>query len=108
MSTITAPRERIPTEVFAQAEQASVAVAGEIAALIRGLPGRGKPCVLGWPPAPRRPASMPNWSACTSEEGLSFNVVTFNLDEYFPMQPSELQSYRRFMHEHLFDHVDIR
>ncbi|MFM8335513.1 MAG: 6-phosphogluconolactonase, partial [Opitutaceae bacterium] len=41
------------------------------------------------------------------EEGLSFaNVVTFNLDEYWPMRPEELQSYRRFMQEHLFDHVD--
>ena len=42
------------------------------------------------------------------EEGLSFqHVVTFNLDEYFPMSPDELQSYVRFMREHLFDHVDI-
>ncbi len=35
-------------------------------------------------------------------------MITFNLDEYFPMQPNELQSYRRFMREHLFDHIDIR
>src|SRR5690606_11534365 len=42
------------------------------------------------------------------EEGLSFqNVVTFNLDEYYPMQPDSLQSYVRFMNEYLFDHVDI-
>ena len=42
------------------------------------------------------------------EEGLSFrNVVTFNLDEYWPMQPHELQSYHRFMREHLFDRIDI-
>ena len=42
------------------------------------------------------------------DEGLSLaNVVTFNLDEYFPMQPDCLQSYVRFMNEHLFDHVDI-
>ena len=42
------------------------------------------------------------------EEGLSFaKVFTFNLDEYVPMPPDELQSYRRFMNEHLFDHVDI-
>ncbi|MEM9935388.1 MAG: glucosamine-6-phosphate deaminase, partial [Bacteroidota bacterium] len=42
------------------------------------------------------------------EEGLSFrNVVTFNLDEYFPMAPDALQSYVRFMNEHLFDHIDI-
>ena len=42
------------------------------------------------------------------EEGLSLaNVITFNLDEYYPMQPHELQSYARFMRENLFDLVDI-
>jgi glucosamine-6-phosphate deaminase len=42
------------------------------------------------------------------EEGLSFaEVTTFNLDEYFPMHPEALQSYRRYMQEHLFDHIDI-
>ena len=42
------------------------------------------------------------------EEGLSFkNVVTFNLDEYYPIKPNELQSYVRFMNEHLFDRVDL-
>jgi glucosamine-6-phosphate deaminase len=42
------------------------------------------------------------------EEGLSFaNVVTFNLDEYYPMDKSNIQSYFYFMHEHLFNHVDI-
>jgi len=42
------------------------------------------------------------------EEGLSFaNVITFNLDEYFPMERSNIQSYYYFMHEHLFNHIDI-
>lgn len=42
------------------------------------------------------------------EEGLSFrDVVTFNLDEYFPMAPHSLQSYHRFMQEHLFSLIDI-
>jgi glucosamine-6-phosphate deaminase len=42
------------------------------------------------------------------EEGLDFsNVVTFNLDEYYPMDPESLQSYHRFMDENLFDHVNI-
>ncbi len=42
------------------------------------------------------------------EEGLSFrDVVTFNLDEYFPMAPDNLHSYHRFMQEHLFSLVDI-
>ena len=42
------------------------------------------------------------------EEGLSFaNVITFNLDEYYPMPPEQAQSYHHFMREHLFDHVDL-
>ncbi len=42
------------------------------------------------------------------EEGLSFRgVVTFNLDEYYPMAPGSIHSYRRFMQENLFDHIDI-
>ena len=36
------------------------------------------------------------------------HVVTFNLDEYYPMPAESPQSYRRYMREHLFDHVDIR
>jgi len=42
------------------------------------------------------------------EEGLSFNnVVTFNLDEYYPMEKQSIHSYHYFMHQHLFDHIDI-
>ena len=42
------------------------------------------------------------------EEGLSFaNVITFNLDEYFPMDPGSLHSYHRFMWENLFTQLDI-
>jgi len=35
-------------------------------------------------------------------------VITFNLDEYYPIRPEELQSYVRFMNEYLFDHIDIK
>ena len=42
------------------------------------------------------------------EEGISFsNVISFNLDEYFPMDRESVHSYVRFMREHLFDHLDI-
>jgi len=42
------------------------------------------------------------------EEGLSFsNVISFNLDEYYPMSKENNQSYYHFMHEHLFNHIDI-
>ncbi len=35
------------------------------------------------------------------------SVTTFNLDEYYPMQASDPQSYHYFMQEHLFSHVNI-
>ncbi|GMV97512.1 MAG: glucosamine-6-phosphate deaminase [Phycisphaerae bacterium] len=42
------------------------------------------------------------------EKGLDFSqVVTFNLDEYLGLPPSHPQSYRYFMDEHLFRHVNI-
>ena len=34
-------------------------------------------------------------------------VVTFNLDEYYPMSPDSIHSYRRYMMENLFEHVNI-
>lgn len=42
------------------------------------------------------------------EEGLDFSrVTTFNLDEYLGLPPSHPQSYRHFMDEHLFKHLNI-
>lgn len=42
------------------------------------------------------------------EDGLSFaNVITVNLDEYVGLPPDHPQSYRYFMHEHLFQHIDL-
>ncbi|ASZ09443.1 glucosamine-6-phosphate deaminase [Mesoplasma chauliocola] len=35
------------------------------------------------------------------------NVKTFNLDEYKGLQPTHPQSYRYFMNEKLFNHIDI-
>ncbi|MEX2387696.1 MAG: glucosamine-6-phosphate deaminase, partial [Phycisphaeraceae bacterium] len=100
--------ERLPVHVFDHAAGASVGVAGEIAALIRERAAAGKTCVLGLATGSTPVRVYDELIRLHQEEGLSFkNVVTFNLDEYFPMQPHELQSYVRFMQEHLFDHVDI-
>ncbi len=42
------------------------------------------------------------------QEGLSFQKVrTVNLDEYYGLPASHEQSYRYFMQETLFDHIDI-
>lgn len=100
--------ERIPCRIFTLASDASVAAANEIAELIRGKAQRGQLCVLGLV-AGSSPVNVYNELVRMHKQGgLSFaNVVTFNVDEYYPMQPNELQSVARFMHEHLFDQVDI-
>jgi glucosamine-6-phosphate deaminase len=101
-------RERIPTVVFDEPEAASATLAREIASLIRRRAGEGRPCVLGLATGSTPMTVYGELVRLHRREGLSFaNVVTFNLDEYYPMEPAALQSYRRFMDEFLFDHVDI-
>jgi len=101
-------RERVPVSIHTEPADASVYVAHQIADLIRDKASRGATAVLGLATG-STPVSVYNELVrLHKEDGLSFaNVVTFNLDEYFPMQPDALQSYVRFMREHLFDHVDI-
>ncbi len=101
--------EHVPTRVFADAEEASRAVAADIAALIRERGSLGRACVLGLATGATPIGVYGELVRLHREEGLSFaGVTTFNLDEYYPIAPDELQSYHRFMREHLFDHVDIR
>lgn len=100
--------EKIPCRIYRHAGEASKAVAAEIAALIRQRAENGQHCVLGLATGSTPVGVYGELVRLHQEEGLSFrHVITFNLDEYFPMQPDELQSYVRFMREHLFDHVDI-
>jgi glucosamine-6-phosphate deaminase len=100
--------ERIPTRVFPSSKQVDLAVAGEIAALVRKAAGAGQHIVLGLATGSTPTGVYDELVRLHEVERLSFaNVITFNLDEYFPMQPRDLQSYHRFMHEHLFDRIDI-
>ncbi|MDX1905750.1 MAG: glucosamine-6-phosphate deaminase [Bacteroidia bacterium] len=100
--------EKIPTRVFDSSRIASQEVAQQIAALIRHKQARGEMAVLGLATGSTPTGVYNELVRLHREEGLSFrNVVTFNLDEYFPIQPDALQSYVRFMKEYLFDHVDI-
>jgi len=100
--------ERIPVQVYRRSAEASKAVAGQIAALIRERASQGRNCVLGLATGSTPVGVYDELVRMHREDGLSLaNVVTFNLDEYYPMQPHELQSYVRFMREYLFDLVDI-
>jgi len=97
--------EKIPTLIFEDAEIASKAAAKEIAKIINAKDGN---CVLGLPTGSTPIFIYEELVRLHEEEGLSFkNVITFNLDEYYPMPKSKLQSYVRFMNENFFDHIDI-
>ncbi|MCA9051322.1 MAG: glucosamine-6-phosphate deaminase [Planctomycetaceae bacterium] len=100
--------ERLKCQTFDSSTAASRYVAVQIADLIRSRAQKQKNCILGLATGSTPVGIYGELVRMHKEEGLSFaNVITFNLDEYYPMQPHELQSYVRFMHEHLFDAVDI-
>ncbi|MEQ8478298.1 MAG: glucosamine-6-phosphate deaminase [Fulvivirga sp.] len=101
-------KEKIHTEIFEHPEEASALIAKEIAELIRQKNEKGETCVLGLATGSSPKGVYKELITLYKEGSLSFkNVVTFNLDEYYPMEPNELQSYVKFMHEYLFDHIDI-
>lgn len=100
--------EKLYTSISDDVETASAQIAQYIADLIREKNGRGEKCVLGLATGSSPIGVYRELVRLHKEEGLSFkNVVTFNLDEYYPMQPENVQSYVYFMHKHLFNHIDI-
>ena len=100
--------EKIHNIIFKNSNEASILVAHEIADLIREKESQNKPCVLGLATGSSPIKVYEELIRIHKEEGLSFaNVITFNLDEYYPMDKNNIQSYFYFMHEHLFNHIDI-
>lgn len=100
--------ERIPISVLPDSVKASEAAAAEIAGIIREKAAAGEMAVLGLATGSTPKKVYAELVRMHKEEGLSFqNVISFNLDEYYPMEPGSLQSYIYFMRQHLFDHVDI-
>jgi len=101
--------EKIPTKVWEDAREGSKHVARSIALTIRQKQQEGEHVVLGLATGSSPIQVYQELVRMHREEGLSFsNVITFNLDEYFPMRPDAQQSYVRFMREYLFDHIDIK
>ncbi len=100
--------EKIPVKIFPSSETGSHFVAAEIAKLIRDKTANKEKCVLGMATGSTPIHLYAELVRMHREEGLSFqNVITFNLDEYYPIEKDAFQSYWSFMHRHLFDHIDI-
>lgn len=103
------PHTRVRTLKFANSVAASKHVAKEIDKLVRARNAAGKPTVLGLATGSTPVGLYRELIRLHKEEGLDFSrVVTFNLDEYFPMQRESQHSYFRWMHETLFGHINVK
>jgi glucosamine-6-phosphate deaminase len=105
---VLAGPERIPVIVDEEYESIARRIAVRMASLIRRAATSGKPTVLGLATGSTPIGIYRELIRMHQEEGLDFsNVVTFNLDEYFPMLPDNIHSYHRFMWENFLGHVNI-
>jgi glucosamine-6-phosphate deaminase len=101
--------EHIHTVVVHDHDDIARVVAQRIAALINEKNAAGQTAVLGLATGSTPIGVYRELIRMHREEGLSFaNVVTFNLDEYYPMAPDNVHSYHRFMWENLFSQVDVK
>lgn len=100
--------EKLPVTVYPNLYTASQKVARRIADLIVKKQKNGENAILGLATGVTPIGVYRELVRIHKEEGVSFkNVITFNLDEYFPMKATSPQSYVAFMKENLFDHIDI-
>ena len=100
--------EKVPV-VIAEYDEIAVIVARRIAEIIRTKQAAGQAAVLGLATGSTPIGIYRELIRLHREEGLDFSdVVTFNLDEYYPMRPESIHSYHRYMWENLFEHINIR
>jgi len=102
------PTERIATFVVDDHDDIGRLVARRFADVIRAKAKAGGRAVLGFATGSTPIGVYRELIRLHRDEGLSFaGVVTFNLDEYYPMDPGSIHSYHRFMWENLFSQLDI-
>ena len=100
--------EHIDTVIFKDPFSASKEIAKEIAELIREKQAQNQPCVLGLATGNSPIELYSELVRLHKHEGLSFkNVISFNLDEYYPISPDSENSFNQFMQLYLFNHVDL-
>ena len=101
-------RERVKV-VIADYDEIARIVARRIAEVIAERRREGRTPVLGLATGSTPIGVYRELIRMHREEGLDFSdVVTFNLDEYYPMRPDSIHSYYRYMWENLFDHINIK
>ena len=100
--------EKIAVKIFHSPASGSTFVAQVIADMIREKETAGKKCIIGLATGSSPKTLYAELVRMHKHEGLSFkNVITFNLDQYYPMEADALQSYHYFMRKNLFEQTDI-
>jgi glucosamine-6-phosphate deaminase len=103
------PHTKIPTLIFPTSAKASRHVALMIESLIRQNNSAGQYTVLGMATGSTPLGLYRELIRLHKEARLDFSrVITFNLDEYFPMARDDSHSYYRWMMETFFKHVNVR
>ena len=109
MSSHYVPHTRIPSLVFDTSADASRHAALIVERLVRENNSAGKSTVLGLATGSTPVGVYRELIRLHKEEELDLsNVITFNLDEYFPMSKEDPHGYCRWMHEAFFNHVNIK
>jgi glucosamine-6-phosphate deaminase len=100
--------EKIPVKIFPSPQEGSKYVANAIANLIKEKNAQGRKCIIGLATGSTPKTLYAELVHMHQHEGLSFkDVITFNLDQYYPMEADALYSYHYFMRKYLFEQTDI-
>ena len=84
---LTDSLEKIPVKIFTTPQDGSVYVARLIAELIKEKNAAGEKAVIGLATGSTPKSLYAELVRMHQLEGLSFkNVITFNLDQYYPME----------------------
>ncbi|KYQ89733.1 glucosamine-6-phosphate isomerase [Tieghemostelium lacteum] len=101
-------KEKLPCYVFKYPDQASRFISNEIITSIKQAESEGRPFVLALSAGSTPTTVYDVLIKLYNDKLVSFkNVITFNIDEYYSIPRTRIQSYYRFMKENLFQYIDI-
>ena len=101
-------KERVPV-IVVEYDEIARTVARRIAEIVKERRAAGSHAVLGLATGSTPIGIYRELIRLHREKGLDFSdVVTFNLDEYYPMTPDSIHSYHRYMRENLFNQINVR
>lgn len=107
-SDFTKRYEKIPVEIFEDSYFASALVAKKVAEQITLNDKIGKDTILALSASSSTIQVYEELVKLNSDKIFSFNNVhIYSIEEYYPLNKTELQSHYRFLKEYLFDYIDI-